>query len=123
MSCILKNIDIRGTTMGSRAEFRAMLAFVRDSRLKPVVDRVVSPTAAAGKPGKRTSGDEEGEGGELEDLATLDALWDVMKSGRQFGKLVIAIWEGEKGQFAEGTAQQDIPQSQEGVVRGVGSKL
>jgi len=35
-----KQLDIRGTTMGTDAEFRAMLALVAQHRIKPVVDRV-----------------------------------------------------------------------------------
>jgi NADPH:quinone reductase-like Zn-dependent oxidoreductase len=35
-----KQIDIRGTTMGTDDEFRAMLALVAKHRIKPVVDRI-----------------------------------------------------------------------------------
>ena len=35
-----KQLDIRGTTMGTDDEFRAMLALVAKHRIKPVVDRV-----------------------------------------------------------------------------------
>ncbi len=35
-----KQLDIRGTTMGTDDEFRAMLALVAEHRIKPVVDRV-----------------------------------------------------------------------------------
>jgi NADPH:quinone reductase-like Zn-dependent oxidoreductase len=35
-----KQIDIRGTTMGTDDEFRAMLALVAKHRIKPVIDRV-----------------------------------------------------------------------------------
>lgn len=35
-----KQIDIRGTTMGTDDEFRAMLRLVAEHRLKPVVDRI-----------------------------------------------------------------------------------
>jgi len=35
-----KQVDIRGTTMGTDDEFRAMLALVAQHRIKPVVDRV-----------------------------------------------------------------------------------
>jgi zinc-binding alcohol dehydrogenase/oxidoreductase len=35
-----KQIDIRGTTMGTDDEFRAMIALVARAKLKPVVDRV-----------------------------------------------------------------------------------
>lgn len=35
-----KQIDIRGTTMGTDDEFKAMLALVAEHRIKPVIDRV-----------------------------------------------------------------------------------
>ena len=35
-----KQLDIRGTTMGTDDEFRAMLALVERHRIKPVIDRV-----------------------------------------------------------------------------------
>jgi NADPH:quinone reductase-like Zn-dependent oxidoreductase len=35
-----KQVDIRGTTMGTDDEFRAMLALVAKHRIKPVIDRV-----------------------------------------------------------------------------------
>jgi zinc-binding alcohol dehydrogenase/oxidoreductase len=35
-----KQIDIRGTTMGTDAEFRAMMDLVARARLRPVIDRV-----------------------------------------------------------------------------------
>ena len=35
-----KQVDIRGTTMGTDDEFRSMLALVAEHRIKPVVDRV-----------------------------------------------------------------------------------
>jgi len=35
-----KQVDIRGTTMGTDDEFRAMLALVAGHRIKPVIDRV-----------------------------------------------------------------------------------
>jgi len=35
-----KQLDIRGTTMGTDDEFRAMLALVAEHRIKPVIDRL-----------------------------------------------------------------------------------
>jgi NADPH:quinone reductase-like Zn-dependent oxidoreductase len=43
-----KQLDIRGTTMGTDDEFRAMLALVAKHRLKPVVDRTF-PLGQAGE--------------------------------------------------------------------------
>jgi zinc-binding alcohol dehydrogenase/oxidoreductase len=36
-----KQVDIRGSTMGTDAEFRAMIQLVERERVKPVVDRVI----------------------------------------------------------------------------------
>ncbi|KAF2089555.1 NAD(P)-binding protein [Saccharata proteae CBS 121410] len=70
MSAVLKNIELRGSTMGSRLEFSQMVDFVNTMNLKPVVSRVVSG---------------------LENLEAIDGLFEDMKSGSQFGKLVIEI--------------------------------
>lgn len=37
---VLKNIDLVGSTMGSRAEFKEMVAFVDKHKIKPVVSNV-----------------------------------------------------------------------------------
>lgn len=42
MSHVLKNIDVRGSTMGSRKEFRDMVKFVEQHKIKPVVSKVWS---------------------------------------------------------------------------------
>jgi NADPH:quinone reductase-like Zn-dependent oxidoreductase len=42
-----KQIDIRGTTMGTDDEFRAMVKLVADHRIKPVIDRVFPLSQAA----------------------------------------------------------------------------
>ncbi|KAK5112382.1 hypothetical protein LTR62_004345 [Meristemomyces frigidus] len=70
MSAVLKNIDVRGSTMGSRKEFTDMVAFVRNKHLKPVVSRTVSG---------------------LDNLDGINSLFEDMKSGSQFGKLVIEL--------------------------------
>ena len=70
MSAVLKNIDLRGSTMGSRKEFADMVNFVSTKMLHPVVSRTVSG---------------------LENLEGIDSLFDDMKSASQFGKLVIEI--------------------------------
>lgn len=69
MSAVLKNIDVRGSTMGSRKEFKDMIAFVNSHNIHPVISRVVDCG--------------------LDDIATLDSLFDDMKQGKQFGKLVV----------------------------------
>ncbi|KAL1871599.1 hypothetical protein VTK73DRAFT_1948 [Phialemonium thermophilum] len=70
MQAVLKNIDLKGSTMGSRKEFREMVDFVRAKQIRPVVSRVVTG---------------------LDNLEAIDGLFEDMKSGKQFGKLVIAI--------------------------------
>lgn len=75
MQAVLRNLTLLGSTMGSRAEFSELIAFVNDhADFKPVVSRVVQG---------------------LDDLKALDGLWDDMKEGKQFGKLVVEIWDGQ----------------------------
>jgi len=69
MGAVLKNIELKGSTMGSRKEFADMMEFVRTNQLKPVVSRVVQGL----------------------DIAAIDTLFDDMKTGSQFGKLVVEI--------------------------------
>ncbi|KAG8167267.1 hypothetical protein KVR01_002956 [Diaporthe batatas] len=74
MQAVMKNIELRGSTMGSREEFRAMVAFVRERPLlKPVISRVAKG---------------------LKNLDGIDELFADMKDGKQFGKLVIDISSG-----------------------------
>jgi D-arabinose 1-dehydrogenase-like Zn-dependent alcohol dehydrogenase len=69
MGAVLKNIELRGSTMGSRKEFADMVKFTGEKKLKPVISRVVQGL----------------------DLKQIDGLFDDMKSGSQFGKLVVEI--------------------------------
>jgi D-arabinose 1-dehydrogenase-like Zn-dependent alcohol dehydrogenase len=69
MAAVLKNIDVRGSTMGSRKEFKEMVEFVKAKKIFPVVSRVLQT--------------------DLDDLAAIDGLFEDMKQGTQFGKLVI----------------------------------
>lgn len=69
IQAVLKNIDVRGSTMGSRKEFKEMVDFVKQSKTHPVVSRVLQT--------------------DLDDIAGLDGLFEDMKSGKQFGKLVV----------------------------------
>lgn len=73
MGAVLSNIDLKGSTMGSRAEFRDMVKFVAEKKLTPVVSKTVKG---------------------LGNLEGIDALFEDMKKGVQFGKLVIEV-DGE----------------------------
>ncbi|KAI1408821.1 oxidoreductase [Hypoxylon sp. FL1857] len=75
MSAVMKNIDLRGSTMGSRAEFRDMVEFVRKQQIRPVVSRVVKG---------------------LDNIEAVDGLFEDMRKGKQFGKLVIEISPSEE---------------------------
>jgi D-arabinose 1-dehydrogenase-like Zn-dependent alcohol dehydrogenase len=70
MQAVLKNIEIRGSTMGSRKEFKDMVDFIKEKKAKPVVSRTVSG---------------------IENLDGINSLFDDMKRGTQFGKLVIEL--------------------------------
>jgi len=72
MGAVLRNIEVRGSTMGSRKEFADMVNFVKEKKLHPVVSRVVHGL----------------------DIPTIDTLFDDMKNASQFGKLVVTIGEG-----------------------------
>ncbi|KAH8145035.1 uncharacterized protein LAJ45_10946 [Morchella importuna] len=69
MSAVLKNIDLMGSTMGSRKEFGDMVEFVRDKQLRPVISKVADGIS----------------------IDSLEPLFEDMKEGRQFGKLVVKI--------------------------------
>ena len=70
MQAVMKNVELRGSTMGSRKEFKDMVDFVREHEVRPVVSRVVKG---------------------LDDLEAIDGLFEDMNQGKQFGKLVIEI--------------------------------
>lgn len=70
MNAVLKNIELRGSTMGSRKEFRDMVEYVAKQQIHPVISRVVHG---------------------LDNLKDIDALFEDMKKGSQFGKLVIQV--------------------------------
>lgn len=61
-----KQIQILGTTMGAQDEFKAMLGFVNEHKIVPVVDEVYP-------------------------LADAKAAFDKMGAARQFGKIVLRI--------------------------------
>jgi NADPH:quinone reductase-like Zn-dependent oxidoreductase len=70
MPVVLLNAELKGTTMGSRQEFRDMVKFVEHKGIRPVISRTVSG---------------------LSNLGEIDSLFDDMEAGRQMGKLVIDI--------------------------------
>ncbi|KAF2024647.1 NAD(P)-binding protein [Setomelanomma holmii] len=69
MGAVLRNIEVRGSTMGSRKEFADMVQFVREKKLKPIVSRSVHGL----------------------DIQKIDTLFDDMKNASQFGKLVVTL--------------------------------
>ncbi|PGH06225.1 hypothetical protein AJ80_08194 [Polytolypa hystricis UAMH7299] len=73
MQAVIKNIDVRGSTMGSRKEFKDMVDFVKQENIRPVVSRVVKG---------------------IDNLKGINELFDDMNKGSQFGKLVIEIGGG-----------------------------
>ncbi|KAL2065999.1 hypothetical protein VTL71DRAFT_2070 [Oculimacula yallundae] len=76
MNAVLKNLELRGSTMGSRKEFKDMVAFVNEKKIKPIVSRSVKG---------------------IDNLKDIDSLFDDIKNGSQFGKLVIELVPDEKG--------------------------
>ncbi|KXT05406.1 hypothetical protein AC578_11060 [Pseudocercospora eumusae] len=70
MPDVLKNIELRGSTMGSRKEFADLVAFVNAKGLKPLVSRAVRG---------------------IDNLKDIESLFDDMNKGSQLGKLVIEI--------------------------------
>ncbi len=70
MPAVLKNIEVRGSTMGSRKEFADMVKFVQEKNLKPVVSRYVSG---------------------IDNLDGINGLFEDMRNASQFGKLVVEI--------------------------------
>jgi D-arabinose 1-dehydrogenase-like Zn-dependent alcohol dehydrogenase len=73
MSAVLRNIEVRGSTMGSRKEFADMVRFVGEKKMKPVVSRSVHGL----------------------DVDKIDTLFEDMKSASQFGKLVVTLGQGK----------------------------
>ncbi|KAF2262152.1 NAD(P)-binding protein [Lojkania enalia] len=73
MSAVLRNIEVRGSTMGSRKEFADMVEFVKRKNLKPIVSRTVHG---------------------LDNIVAIDGLFEDMKNASQFGKLVVTIGKG-----------------------------
>ncbi|KAI0512512.1 hypothetical protein F5B22DRAFT_615119 [Xylaria bambusicola] len=76
MSAVMRNIELRGSTMGSRKEFAEMVAFVKKHQIRPIVSRVVKG---------------------LDNMSEIEGLYEDIREGRQFGKLIIEIVPDEKG--------------------------
>ncbi|KAJ1561982.1 hypothetical protein HK405_001192, partial [Cladochytrium tenue] len=71
-TAFMRNIEIRGTKMGSRLEFQRMVELVTRHGIRPPVSRVLAC------PG-------------LDDIAALNGLFEDMREAKQFGKLVVKI--------------------------------
>jgi NADPH:quinone reductase-like Zn-dependent oxidoreductase len=65
----IRQLQIFGSTLGTRAEFAEMLAFIEEKRLIPHIDAVFA-------------------------LGDIHAALDRLESGRQFGKIGLAISDG-----------------------------
>ncbi|KAG0340050.1 hypothetical protein BG005_003314 [Podila minutissima] len=72
MAAVLRNIEVRGSTMGSRVEFGEMVDFVAKHKIKPVVSQVW--------PG----------------LEFAEEAFNVIRTGTQFGKLVLSLKNDSK---------------------------
>ncbi|KFZ09993.1 hypothetical protein V501_05379 [Pseudogymnoascus sp. VKM F-4519 (FW-2642)] len=66
MPAVMKNIEMRGSTMGSLAELADAVRYISSKRIVPVVDSVHS-------------------------LSNIEDAFDVMKVGRNFGKIVVRV--------------------------------
>ena len=69
MQAVLKNIEVKGSTMGSRKEFKDMIDFIKRTNAKPAVSSVVQGL----------------------DLDAINGLFEDMKKASQFGKLVVEV--------------------------------
>lgn len=69
MQAVIKNIEMLGSTMGSRKEFAEMVEYVRHKQLRTVVSRVADGIS----------------------VESVEPLFADIKEGRQFGKLVVKI--------------------------------
>lgn len=69
MQAVLKNIEVKGSTMGSRKEFTDMIDFMKKTKAKPAVSSVANGL----------------------NLDGINDLFEQMKQGSQFGKLVVDL--------------------------------
>jgi D-arabinose 1-dehydrogenase-like Zn-dependent alcohol dehydrogenase len=77
MSAVLRNIEVRGSTMGSRKEFADMVQFVKEKKMKPVVSRSVYGL----------------------DIEKIETLFEDIKNASQFGKLVVILGQGKESKL------------------------
>lgn len=75
IQAVISNIELKGSTMGSRREFRDMVAFVAKHKITPIVHKSVCG---------------------LDNLEGIDGLFKEMIAEKQFGKLVIEIGQDEE---------------------------
>lgn len=73
MKAVIKNINLVGTTMGSRNDFSDMIEFIRTQTIRPIVSHIVHG---------------------MDDLDEIEGLFGILHKGSQFGKLVLQIREG-----------------------------
>jgi NADPH:quinone reductase-like Zn-dependent oxidoreductase len=73
MQAVLANIELKGSTMGSRREFMDMVAFVSENKIRPIVSKTVKG---------------------LDNIKEIDGLFSEMQEGKQFGKLVVEFDSG-----------------------------
>ncbi|KAG4416724.1 hypothetical protein IFR04_010126 [Cadophora malorum] len=78
MNAVLKNLELRGSTMGSRQEFKDMVAFVNEKKIKPIVSRSVKG---------------------IDNMKDIDGLFEDIRNGSQFGKLVIELVSDGSGTY------------------------
>ncbi|KAK5054519.1 hypothetical protein LTR84_001410 [Exophiala bonariae] len=75
MKALIENIQLVGTTMGSRKDFFDMVELVRTQRIRPIVSHVVYG---------------------MNNLDEIEWLFRLLQEGSQFGKLVLQIRESSK---------------------------
>ncbi|KAL8709363.1 MAG: hypothetical protein Q9225_007467 [Loekoesia sp. 1 TL-2023] len=76
MQAVMKNIELKGSTMGSRREFADMVRFVSEKKIRPIVERTVNG---------------------IDNLEGIEGLFEDLSEGRQFGKLIVVIDTHGKG--------------------------
>ena len=70
MKAVLRNIQLVGTTMGSRKDFHDMVGFVGMKKIRPVISHVVRG---------------------IDEMNEVENLFRIMAQGTQFGKLVVQL--------------------------------
>lgn len=75
MSEVLRNLELRGCTMGSLLEFKEMVALIEKHKIEPVIYKT------------------------LHGFEQVDQGFQIMKAGEQFGKIVVVIDEEHQGKL------------------------